>query len=204
MQQSGRQRHCGEAAEDINQELAVLFVQPSLQSLAWQRVEQMIFCATRCHSQLQWPLAHILSCGLDGKLQRHYKRPADCGYCACRMCDGVHSKPYLSPCRTLDCCPLYRSEVSAGEAAIAQLERDLAAAQAQLAAAQAKVTAAQEDAAEKEKIIKYAFLFWSVPGLLQGVHFNGIMPRAVFGGPAPSEVRLVCDTGAACADLRCV
>lgn len=47
--------------------------------------------------------------------------------------------------------------MSAGEAAIAQLERDLAAAQAQLAAAQAKVTAAQEDAAEKDKIIKCVF-----------------------------------------------
>jgi len=45
--------------------------------------------------------------------------------------------------------------VSAGEAAITQLERDLAAAQAQQAEAEAKAAAAQEDAAEKEKIIKY-------------------------------------------------
>lgn len=47
-----------------------------------------------------------------------------------------------------------RSEVSAGEAAIAQLERDLAAVQNKLAQAESKVAAAQEDAAEKEKIIK--------------------------------------------------
>lgn len=50
---------------------------------------------------------------------------------------------------------LCRSEVSAGEAAIAQLERGLAAAQAKLGQAESKLAAAQEDAAEKDKIIKY-------------------------------------------------
>lgn len=59
--------------------------------------------------------------------------------------------PVLTVCVTLCSC---RSEVSAGEAAITQLERDLAAAQAQLTDADAKVRAAQEDAAEKDKIIK--------------------------------------------------
>ena len=44
--------------------------------------------------------------------------------------------------------------MSAGEAAIAQLERDLAAAQAQLAQAETKLTAAHEDAMEKDKVIK--------------------------------------------------
>jgi hypothetical protein len=71
------------------------------------------------------------------------------------MYDIVHPKIHHFPCCTLPWRPLNRSEVSAGEAAIAQLERDLAAAQAQLAAAQAKATASQEDATEKENIIKY-------------------------------------------------
>lgn len=48
----------------------------------------------------------------------------------------------------------HRSEVSAGEAAIAQLERDLSAAQSQLSQVEAKAAAAQEDAAEKDKVIK--------------------------------------------------
>lgn len=49
---------------------------------------------------------------------------------------------------------LCRSEVSAGEAAIAQLERDLEAAQAKLGQAESKLAAAQDDAAEKDKVIK--------------------------------------------------
>jgi hypothetical protein len=56
-----------------------------------------------------------------------------------------------------------RSEVSAGEAVIAQLERDLAAAQAKLVQAEAKAAAAQEDAGEKEKIIKWATITASTP-----------------------------------------
>lgn len=52
------------------------------------------------------------------------------------------------------CLCLCRSEVSAGEAAIAQLERDLAAAQGKLSQAESKLAAAQEDAAEKDKVIK--------------------------------------------------
>lgn len=47
--------------------------------------------------------------------------------------------------------------MSAGEAAIAQLERDLTAAQMKLAQAEAKATAAQEDAAEKDKVIKCVY-----------------------------------------------
>lgn len=47
-----------------------------------------------------------------------------------------------------------RSEVSAGEAAITQLERDLAAAQAKAAEAEAQARAVQEAAAEKDSMIK--------------------------------------------------
>lgn len=66
--------------------------------------------------------------------------------------------------------------MATGEAAIAQLERDLAAAQGQLAQAEAKVAAAQEDAAEKEKIIKYVLCMQpkgACCGRVRGAAFTG-------------------------------